>query len=97
MKRDNKLQKLVAHTNIWLGKRESDLKIKSMMPKKPKACSSIEMSKILGINLRMRCYDSKRSNVMKNMEPNEKLQSYVIKLRGRSYMHISIIEMGHII
>ena len=97
MKRDNKLQKPVAHTRIWLGKRESDLKIKSMMSKKPKACSSIEMSKILGINLTMRCYDSKRSNVMKNMEPNEKLQSYVIKLCGRSYMHISIIEMVHII
>ena len=97
MKRDNELQKPIPHTSIWLRKRESDLKIKSMMPKKPKACSSIEMSKILGINLRMRCYDSKRSNVMKNMEPNEKLQSYVIKLRGRSYMHIFIIEMGHII
>ena len=45
----------------------------------------------------MRCYDSKSSNVMKNMEPNEKLQSYVIKSCGRSYMHISIIEMGHIV
>ena len=45
-----------------------------MLPKKQKACPSIEMSKILGINLTMRCYDSKRSNVMKNMEPNEKLQ-----------------------
>ena len=52
-----------------------------MIPKKPKACSSIEMSKISGINLTMRCYDSKKkpkkkkkkSNVMKNMEPNEKL------------------------
>ena len=73
MKRDNELQKPIAHTTIWLGKRENDLKIKSMMPKKPKACSSIEMSKILGINFIMRCYDSKRSNVMKNMEPNEKL------------------------
>ena len=65
-------------------------KIKSRIPKKPKACPSIEMSKILGINLTMRCYDSKRSNVMKNMEPNEKLQSYVIKFCGRSYMHIYI-------
>ena len=77
MKRDNELQKPIAHTSIWLGKRESNLKIKSMMPKKPKACSSIEMSKISGINLTMRCYDSKKkkkkSNVMKNMEPNEKL------------------------
>ena len=72
-------------------------KIKSRMPKKQKACPSIKMSKISGINLTMRCYDSKRSNVTKNMEPNEKLQSYVIKLCGRSYMHISIIEMGHII
>ena len=72
-------------------------KIKSMMPKKPKTCPSIEMSKILGINLTMRCYDSKSSNVMKNMEPNEKLQSYVIKFCGRSYMNICIIEMGHII
>ena len=72
-------------------------KITSRMPKKPKACPSIEMSKISGINLIMRCYDSKKSNVMKNMEPNEKLQSYVIKFCGRSYMHISIIEMGHII
>ena len=72
-------------------------KIKSMMPKKPKACPLIEMSKISGINLTMRCYDSKRSNVMKNMEPIEKLQSYVIKFCVRSYMHMSIIEMGHFI
>ena len=97
MKRDIELQKPVAYTSIWLGKRENDLKIKCMMPEKPKACSSIEMSKISGINLKMRCYDSKRSNVMMNMEPNEKLQNYVIKLYGRSYMHISIIEIGHII
>ena len=68
-----------------------------MMPKKPKACPSIEIIKILGINLTTRRYDSKRSNVMKNMKPNEKFQSYVIKFCGRSYIHISIIEMGHII
>ena len=48
------------------------------MPKKPKA-SSIEISKISGIDLTMRCIDSKRSNDMMYMEPNEKLQSYVIK------------------
>ena len=65
-----------------------------MMPKKPKACSSIEISKISGIDLTMRCNDSKRSNDMMYMEPNEKLQSYVIKLCERSYMHIPIIEMG---
>ena len=67
-----------------------------MMPKKPKTCSSNEISKIPGIDLTMRYFDSKRSNVMMNMKPNEKLQSYVIKFCGRSYMHISKIEMGHI-
>ena len=40
MKRDIELQKHVAHTSIWLGKRKSDQKIKCMMPKKSKACSS---------------------------------------------------------
>ena len=67
------------------------------MPKKPMACLSIEILKILGINLTMRYYNSKRSNVMKNMKPVEKLQSYVIKFCGRSYMYIFIIEMTHII
>ena len=39
----------------------------------------IEISKISGIDLKMRCNDSKRSNVMIYMEPNKKLQNYVIK------------------
>ena len=52
-----------------------------------------EILKISGIDLTMRCFDSKRSNDMMYIEPNEKLQSYVIKFYGRSYMHISIIEM----
>ena len=78
-------------------KKEKQPKIKCMIPKKPKACSSNEISKISGFNLTMRCFDSKRSNVMMNMKPNEKLQSYVIKFCGRSYMYISRIEMGHII
>ena len=86
MKKDIELQKLVAHTR----KKRKRSKIRCMLPKKPKAYPSIEMSKILGINLTMRCYDSKRSNVMKNLEPNEKLQSYVIKFCERSYMHIYI-------
>ena len=59
--------------------------MKCMMPKKPKACSLIEISKISGIDLTMRCTDSKRSNDMMYMEPNEKLQSLVFKLCGRSY------------
>ena len=32
---------------------------------------------------------------MKCKKPNEKFQRYVIKFYGRSYMHISIIEIGH--
>ena len=56
-----------------------------------------EISKISSIDLTTRCFDSKRPNVMMNMKPNEKLQSYVIKSCGRSYMHISTIEMSHII
>ena len=40
MKKDIELQKSVAHTNIWLGKRESDVYENYMMPKEPKANSS---------------------------------------------------------
>ena len=54
-------------------------KIKCMMSKKPKASSSIEISKISGIDLTMRFIDSKRSNDIMYMEPNEKIQSYAIK------------------
>ena len=68
-----------------------------MIPKKPKACSSIEISQISSIDLTMRCNDLKISNDMMYMKPNEKFQSFVIKFCGRSYMHISIIEMGHFI
>ena len=39
----------------------------------------IEISKILDIDIKMRCIDSKRSNDMLCMKPNEKLQNYVIK------------------
>ena len=37
MKRDIELQKLVTHTSIWLGKRESDFYIKMKGAQKPKA------------------------------------------------------------
>ena len=36
MKRDVELQKSVAHTSIWLGKRESDQKLKCMIVQKAK-------------------------------------------------------------
>ena len=68
-----------------------------MMPEKPMACSSNEISKIFGIDLIMRYFDSKRSNDMMYIEPNEKFQSYVIKLCGRSYMHISILDRKSVV
>ena len=40
---------------------------------------------------------SKRSNVMIENGAKCKAPSYVIKSCGRSYMHTSIIEMGHMI
>ena len=46
------------------------------MPKKPKANSSYEISKISSIDLKIRCVDTNRSNVMSNMKPNEKFQRY---------------------
>ena len=75
MKRDIKLQKSVAHTSIWLGKRESYLYENVWYLKSKRLVHQIKMSKISGINLKMRCIDSKWSNVIMCMvEPNEKLQ-----------------------
>ena len=74
MKRDNELQKHVAHTSIWLGKRESDFYKNVWCPKNQRFAHQIEIFKILGVDLKMRCIDSKRSNVMMWMETNEKFQ-----------------------
>ena len=77
MKRDIELQKPVAHTSIRLGKRENDQKIKvNVYSKSQRLTHQSEISKISGINLKMRCVDTNRSNVMSNMKPNEKLQRY---------------------
>ena len=73
MKRDIELQKPVAHTSIWLRKRESDVKWNVWCPKSQRLIHQIEISKISSLDLTMRCIDSKRSNDMMYMEPNEKL------------------------
>ena len=73
MKRDIELQKPIAYTSIWLGKRESDIKWNVWCRKSQRLTHQIEISKISGINLTMRCIDSKRSNNMMYMEPNEKI------------------------
>ena len=72
-KRDIELQKPVAHTSIWQGKSESSVKQNLWCPKSQRLTHQIKISKISGINLTMRCIDSKRSNDMMYMEPNEKL------------------------
>ena len=73
MKRDIELQKPVAYNSIWLGKKEKRRKIKCMMPKKPKAYSSNWNIKISGIDLKMRCNDSKCSNVINCKEVKWKI------------------------
>ena len=73
MKRDIELQKPIMHTSIWLGKRESNVKWNVWCPKSQRLTHQIEISKISSINLPMRYVDSKRSNDMMYMEPNEKL------------------------
>ena len=50
----------------------------------------IEISKISGIDLKMRCKDQNDQMLSKEKKPNEKLLTH-----GRSYMFISTIEISH--
>ena len=98
MKRDVELQKAVAHTSIRLGKRESDQKLKWMIIQKAKdylikVKYQISLSQWEVIVSK----GSKRSNIMFESGVKCKTPNYVIKSCGRSYMHTSIIEMGHMI
>ena len=98
MKRDIELQKPVAYTSIWLGKRESDQKLKWMFIQKAKDLFikvkyQISLSQWEVIVSK----GSKRSIVMIESGVKCKAPNYVINFCGRSYMHTSIIEMGHMI
>ena len=98
MKRDIELQKPVTHTSIRLEKRESDQKLKWMFIQKAKGYLikvkyQISLTQWEVIVLK----GPKRSNVMIECGVKCKAPSYVIKFCGRSYMHSSIIEMGHMI
>ena len=98
MKRDIKLQKPVTHTSIWLGKRESNQKLKWMIIQKVKGYLikvkyQISLSQWEVIVSK----GSKRSNILIESGVKYKAPKYVIKSCGRSYMHTSVIEMGHII
>ena len=60
MRRNIKLQKPVAHISIRLGKRESNQNNKVYDCSKGQRLSHQgEISKVSGINLKMRCIDSK--------------------------------------
>ena len=98
MKRDIELQKSVAHTSIWLGKRESDQKFMWIIIQKAKGYH-IWMNYQLSLSQWevIVSKGSKRSNVMIENGAKCKAPSYGIKSCGRSYMHTSIIEMGHMI
>ena len=98
MKRDIELQKPVAHTSIQLGKRESDQKLKWMFIQKPKGYLIIVKYQIsLSQWEVIVSKESKRSNVMIESGVKCKAPRYIIKFCGRSYIHISIIEMDHMI
>ena len=98
MKRDIDLQKPIAHTSIRLGKRESDQKLKWKFIQKAKGYL-IKVKYQLSLSQWEVIFSkgSKRSNVMIKSGVKCKAPSYVIKFCGRSYTHISIIEMGHMI
>ena len=98
MKRDIELQNPVAHSSIWLGKRVSDLILKRMFIQKAKGLFikvkyQISLSQWEVIISKR----SKRSNVMIESGVKCKAPTHVIKFCGRSYIHISIIEMNHLI
>ena len=95
MKRDIELQKPVAHTSIRLGKRENDQKLKWMFIQKAKGYL-IKVKYQTSLS-QWEVIVSKRSNGMIESGVKCKAPNYVIKSCGRSYMHISIIEMGHMI
>ena len=98
MKRDIELQKPVAHTSIWLGKRESDQKFMWMIIQTAKGYLikvkyQISLSQWEVIVSK----GSKSSNIMIESGVKCKAPNYVIKSCERSYMHTFVIEMGHMI
>ena len=94
MKKDIELQKPVTHTSIRLGKRESDQKLKCMIVQKAKGYPIKE--KYQKAFSQWDVIISKRSKRSSD-GVKCKTPSYVIKFCGNSYMHTSIIEMGHMI
>ena len=83
MKRGNELQK-PSHILVFNYKKGKATFMKMYDAlKSQRLVHQIEISKISGIDLKMRCIYSKRSNDMMCMKPNEKFQNYVIKFCGK--------------
>ena len=95
MKRDIELQKPIAHTNIWLGKKESDLKQKVGCPKSQRLAHHLKCQKFQASISQWDVLIQKDQMIWYIWSQLKSFASYVIKFCGRSYMHISIIEMGH--
>ena len=69
--------KSLSHILVFDKEKGKATKIKIVgFPKNQRLTHQSEILKVSGINLTMRCIDSKRSNDMLNMEPNEKFQRY---------------------
>ena len=98
MKRDIELQKPVAHSSIWLGKRVSDLILKWMFIQKAKGLFFKVKSHISLSQWEMTASkDQKNQLLCLKVESNVVLQIMFFKFCGRSYIHTSIIEIGHMI
>ena len=96
LKRDNKLQK-PSHIPIFDQEKGKATYIENVWClKSQRLVHQIEISKISSIDLKKRYKDHSDQMICIVKEPNEKLLSYVIKFCGRSYMHISIIEIDHL-
>ena len=81
MKRDNELQKLVAHTSIWLGKRESDFCIRMYGAQKAKGYLSMLKYQKFQVLISKRDVLSKNDQMLWFMQkPNEKFLWFVIIL-----------------
>ena len=98
MKRDIELQKPIAHSSIWLGKRVSDLKFKWMFIQKAKGYL-IKVKYQISLSQWEVIFSkgSKRSYVMIESGVKCNAPKYFIKFCGRSYIHIFIIEIDHMI
>ena len=77
MKRDYELQKPVAYTSIWLGKRENDFCFETHGAQKGQRLTlNVEISKISSTIFKKRCIIQKELNVMIYAEDKWKVSKF---------------------